>query len=181
MNPSNNLLQKINNTNAHIIYFLIIVIAIIINLIVFSPIRFNDGIEIAGTFIQIALPCYVLVPILVNKDGHGAKQMLAYLGAVLIITYILKYTLHVKRPYGGLHSFPSGHTVGAFSGAVFLSFRYGKKYAFWSLPIASFVAFSRVYTRNHWISDVCGSIILCFFVGIFMIKKYSAQKKIEQD
>lgn len=165
-------LDKITLLNANIIYFLCILIALIINIIFYYPVHVEDIIEISGTFIQIALPCYTIVPVLAKQDKQGAKQMLLLLTIVIIVTYILKFTIPIKRPYGGSMSFPSGHTAGAFTGAVFLSYRYGKKYLAVSMPLAIFVAFSRVYSRNHWLSDVLASIVLCFIVGTFVVKKY---------
>ncbi|MES2615548.1 MAG: phosphatase PAP2 family protein [Bdellovibrionota bacterium] len=165
--------NKLNFLNAHIIYFTCIFIALAITVFIFYNVNLLDGIEVLGTFIQIALPCYVLVPILVKKDLQGAKQMLLLLTLVLIVTYTLKIALPFKRPYGGSMSFPSGHTVGAFCGAVFLGFRYGKKYLFISMLFAIFVAFSRVYSQNHWPTDVYASILLCFLIGMFTVKKYS--------
>jgi membrane-associated phospholipid phosphatase len=161
---------NLNSFHANAIYFIIIFITFTINMFLFY--NSHDAIEILGTFIQIALPCYALVPILVKKDLRGARQMLLLLTTVLVITYILKIALPFKRPYGGSMSFPSGHTAGAFCGAVFLSFRYGKKYLCVSMPLAIFVAFSRVYSRNHWPIDVYASIVLCFFSGFFIVKKY---------
>lgn len=165
-------LSKINIKNANIIYFIGIFIAMIITIFTYFDANLENSIEILGTFIQIALPCYVLVPILAKKDLHGAKQMLVLLVLVLIITYILKFTVPSKRPYGGSMSFPSGHTAGAFIGAVFLSNRYGKKYMAIVMPLAIFVGFSRVYSRNHWPADVFASVVLCFLVGYFVVKKH---------
>jgi membrane-associated phospholipid phosphatase len=167
-----NHLEKLNIINANLIYFICILIALIINIFVYFNASLEDTIEILGTFIQIALPAYAIVPILAKKDKEGFKQMLLFLGVVLSITYILKFTIPVKRPYGGSMSFPSGHTAGAFIGSVFLSYRYGKKYMAIAMPLAIFVGFSRVYSRNHWISDVFGSVVICFVVGLFVVKKY---------
>lgn len=165
-------IHKINFFSANLIYFICILIAIIINIFFYYQTSFQNIIEILGTFIQIALPCYVIVPILAKRDMQGAKQMLVFLFFILAITYTLKFTYPSKRPYGGSMSFPSGHTAGAFCGAVFLSFRYGKKYLMYTMPLAFFVAFSRVYTRNHWLIDVFASIFICFFLGIFIVKKH---------
>jgi membrane-associated phospholipid phosphatase len=163
---------RLNSTYANAIFFVCIFISLIITFSMQYPRNLEDLIEILGTFIQIALPCYVLVPILAKKDLQGAKQMLLLFGIVLVVTYSLKFSIPSKRPYGGSMSFPSGHTASAFSGAVFLSYRYGRKYLAFAMPLAIFVAFSRVYSRNHWLTDVFASIVLCFIVGIFIVKKY---------
>jgi membrane-associated phospholipid phosphatase len=165
-------IDELSHIKAHVIYGLAIFIACLINIFFYYQVTFQDGIEIAGTFIQIALPCYVLVPILVKKDWEGMKKMLLFLAAVLIVTHALKWIVPIKRPYGGSGSFPSGHTAGAFLGCVFLSFRYGKIYFLATLPLAIFVAYSRVYTHNHWPTDVFAAIILCFTLGAILIPKW---------
>jgi len=60
-----------------------------------------------------------------------------------------------------LHSFPSGHTVSAFTTAVL--FAYWAKNKFWGLPLlilAMCVAYSRMYLSQHFFEDVtAGSVI----------------------
>jgi membrane-associated phospholipid phosphatase len=60
-----------------------------------------------------------------------------------------------------LHSFPSGHTVTAFSTAVL--FTYWAKNKFWGLPLlilAMCVGYSRMYLSEHFFEDVtAGSVI----------------------
>jgi membrane-associated phospholipid phosphatase len=60
-----------------------------------------------------------------------------------------------------LHSFPSGHTVTAFSTALILA--YWCKSKFWGLPlmlIAALVGYSRMYLSQHFFEDVtAGSAI----------------------
>ncbi len=58
-------------------------------------------------------------------------------------------------------SFPSGHTVVAFSISTVLARRIGNPWATAGLyALATGTALSRTYTRNHWLSDVvCGGII----------------------
>jgi len=60
-----------------------------------------------------------------------------------------------------LHSFPSGHTVTAFSTAVL--FTYWAKNKFWGFPLlilAMCVGYSRMYLSEHFFEDVtAGSVI----------------------
>jgi membrane-associated phospholipid phosphatase len=94
-------------------------------------------------------------------------------GAVSTIT---KTIVGRARPYMGLGnhefkpftftnedylSFPSGHTVVAFSISTVLSRRIGNIWATIGLyALATGTAASRTYTLNHWLSDVvCGGII----------------------
>ncbi|MBS1531933.1 MAG: phosphatase PAP2 family protein [Bacteroidetes bacterium] len=66
----------------------------------------------------------------------------------------------VRRPGpGGFESssFPSGHTIGAFAAAEFLSQEYGDRspaYTIAGYTVAIAVGGMRMYTHNHWFSDV---------------------------
>ena len=59
------------------------------------------------------------------------------------------------------HSFPSGHTITAFSTAIIIA--YWAKNKFWELPLlllATLVGYSRMYLSQHFFEDVtAGSVI----------------------
>ena len=78
------------------------------------------------------------------------------------------------------YSFPSGHTLACFEGAVGMMF-YSKKLGCASLVIAVLVAFSRLYLYVHYPSDVLAGIVLgtvFAFVSKFIVDKcYSAYEK----
>jgi membrane-associated phospholipid phosphatase len=137
-----NSLEKINKTNANIIYAFLLFCIFTFKILHYNQQNFDFWIETIGTILQLALPFYVVVPLLWKKDFLGTKQMLKFLIAVLIIIWSLKLGLsdllgfNTTRPRGGDMSFPSGHTAGAFLGLVFLTIRYGWKYALVVLPFA---------------------------------------------
>jgi len=70
------------------------------------------------------------------------------------VTFGLQYTIDEKRPNGEPHSFPSGHTSISFASAEFVRNRYGWKYGLPAYVLASFVAYSRVEAKQHYIHDV---------------------------
>lgn len=158
--------------NTNLFYFSCFFIVFVLGFWVNSGSNFMDYIEITGSILQVAIPCYALVPILWKKDKAGVKQMLLMLIFVLSTTYILKASLSVKRPYGGSMSFPSGHTASAFLGAIYLSLRYRLYYALISLPLAAFVGISRILSRNHWPSDVVGAACISLAFGLLIVKSY---------
>lgn len=164
-------MQIPNNKTLHGIYFFCLVAVIFVNALVNRGASFEGWVEIMGTILQIAVPAYALVPILEKRDKQGAVQMVAFLLAVLAVTYLLKFTVPEKRPYGGSMSFPSGHTAAVFTGTIFLSIRYGWKYFLTTVPIAVFVAYSRIYSRNHWPIDVAASIALCVILGFLIVRR----------
>lgn len=78
--------------------------------------------------------------------------------------------LIVKRP--SFYSFPSGHTASSFAVATLAIIRCSVPVWCGILTIALIVAFSRIYLRVHYLSDVvCGVLlgILCGFASVFII------------
>ena len=71
------------------------------------------------------------------------------------------------------YSFPSGHTIACFEGAVALML-HDKRLGIPALVIAVLVAFSRLYLYVHYPTDVLVSILLgtCFAIaGTLLVKK----------
>lgn len=63
------------------------------------------------------------------------------------------------RPSVEAGSFPSGHTMNAFSAAFVLTFRQERFYG-WALTVAILIAFSRIYLMMHFPTDVLGGMII---------------------
>jgi membrane-associated phospholipid phosphatase len=114
----------------------------------------SDGIQTAGDMLQFVLPASAYALTLANHDGKGAVQYTESAALTLGVTYALKYSLDTERPNGGSHSMPSGHTSISFSAAEFMRKRYGWEYGVPAYAAASFVAYSRVESREHHPQDV---------------------------
>ena len=74
-----------------------------------------------------------------------------------LVTRGLKEGIGETRPNGGMHSFPSGHTSNAFTGATILYFEYRdtKPLLAWSgYLFATATGVLRIYNNAHWVSDV---------------------------
>ncbi len=173
--------QKLCVVKANTVF--LIMFSLYISVIVFLDYQkdLHHWIVSIGHILQIAIPLYVLVPVLWKKDFKGLKQMLKIFAIVLGITWSFKLGLsqllgvHYIRPSGGTMSFPSGHTAAAFSGAIFLSIRYGWKYFVVFIPLALFVGWSRIYGNAHWPSDVAASIILCVISCLFFVNRHKVE------
>ena len=108
-----------------------------------------DGIQTAGDVLQFVLPATAGGLTLGYRDGQGALQLGESLAVTLGVTYALKYSIDERRPNGGSQSFPSGHSSISFSAAEFMRKRYGWEYGVPAYATASFVAYSRVESREH--------------------------------
>jgi hypothetical protein len=146
---------------------------------------------------------YYSMPLLAGMFYYGlsAKKDLPFQTALMgvkslviatILTRALKYPLNRFRPNenqgsqfwaGPLNpfslSFPSGHTTGAFAVASVLAKNYSHKK--W-IPIVSYslatgVGLSRIWTKEHWASDVVFGALIGWSVGTVVSKIECADKK----
>jgi len=118
--------------------------------------RAVGGIELAGDILEIALPVGAGVTTVGLRDWQGSLELGESEGVTLAATYALKYSLDTRRPNGGHYSFPSEHSSVSFSAAEFVRKRYGWKAGIPAYVAASFVAYSRVESNNHYSYDVIG-------------------------
>ncbi|MBC2857187.1 phosphatase PAP2 family protein [Cetobacterium sp. 2A] len=81
--------------------------------------------------------------------------------------YFVEDIIEKEIPYkGGYLSFPSGHTLTAFSAYFFLYLESDEKIMkFLWILLGILVGFSRIYLSYHWLSDVLASTILAYFIA----------------
>ena len=92
----------------------------------------------------------------------------------------VKYAVNRERPYGGDHSFPSGHTATSFMTATMLHKEYGWKSPWFSIggyTVAAVTGVSRIMNNAHWMSDVVagaafgiGSVHLGYYLTDLIFK-----------
>jgi membrane-associated phospholipid phosphatase len=118
--------------------------------------------EKVGQVIQVTIPVTGLLIAFSKDDTEGMKQLFYSVAASTAATWALKLTVRKKRPGNSKnrHSFPSGDTSLAFSGASFLGMRYGAAYGVPACGAASYVGYSRVQAKRHdWADVLCGGAI----------------------
>ncbi|MDR2420465.1 MAG: phosphatase PAP2 family protein [Puniceicoccales bacterium] len=113
-----------------------------------------------GDVAEIVMPCVTTAIILVKNDFLILPHWMMAGAMTALSVNFLKYTIPTKRPNGGKHSFPSGHTATAFVSACFLWFRYGYRYGMPMLVLAIFVGFSRIYSHSHYLRDVLAGALI---------------------
>jgi membrane-associated phospholipid phosphatase len=132
-----------------------------------------DGVERAGDVLQLVVPAVALGMTYQRDDAEGRTQFAKAFATNLGATYALKYTVDARRPNGGEHSFPSGHTSVAFQGAAFLHARYGWETAWPAYAAAAFVGYSRVDSRNHYTRDVVAGAALGVASSLYFTRPYT--------
>ncbi len=77
-----------------------------------------------------------------------------------VLEFDRPYHLRVPRTT----SFPSGHATASFTAAVLLTD--GTNWAWFVVPLAALVSFSRIYVRIHHASDVIGGVVVGLAIGL---------------
>jgi membrane-associated phospholipid phosphatase len=141
-----------------------------------------DSIHDAGDILQFVLPATAAGLTLGHRDGQGALQLSESVAVTLGVTYALKYSIDAKRPDGGGQSFPSAHTSLSFSAAEFMRKRYGWEYGLPAYAAASFVAYSRVESHEHYPHDVVAGAGIGILSSYIFTKPYKSwQVSVEGD
>ncbi|MBI4621513.1 MAG: phosphatase PAP2 family protein [Desulfobacterales bacterium] len=157
-------------------------ILIAITVVVFSAYFFGlacrslyaaDNIQTAGDVLMFVLPATAAGLTFGHCDSTGALQLGESLGVTLGATYALKYGINETRPNErDNHAFPSAHTSVSFSSAEFIRKRYGLIYGGPSYALATFVAYSRVESREHYIHDVAAGAAIGILSSYLFTKPY---------
>ncbi len=134
------------------------------------PAQAKSGAELGADVLQLALPAVGLGAAAAGSDWEGAGQLARSSSSALALTYVLKLSIDARRPDGGGESFPSGHTAAAFAGASFLTRRYGLRVGLPALGAASFVAWSRVHTRDHHVRDVAAGAGISILSALLLVQ-----------
>lgn len=118
-----------------------------------------------------------------EKEKETAENLIECLAFNSVINYSLKVIIGRERPSNtdnplsfnffsfSDNSFPSGHTLVAFTWAEVLNDAYGIWYI--GYPVAMLVGGARIYKNSHWASDVFAGA----FLGVFLTKVILAKKR----
>ena len=130
------------------------------------------SIETAGDVLMIALPTAAAGLTLGFRDGQGALELGKSVALILGVTYGLKFSIDEKRPNGDNQSFPSAHASISFGSAEFMRKRYGWNYGIPAYVAATFVAYSRVNSDQHYTRDVIAGAAIGIVSGYLFTEPY---------
>lgn len=136
-----------------------------------------------GDFFGTGVASLLIAAVQYEYDKPAARALAeSVVFAFVSTSLIFKPIIDRRRPNGGRHSMPSGHTSNAFATAASLAYRYG---AWWGVPaflLASFVGYQRVAAGFHWPTDVLAGAALGFFWGrATFFHEYEISPWIEKD
>jgi membrane-associated phospholipid phosphatase len=133
----------------------------------------SDGVEKAGSVIRTLIPAVAYGTTFYLHDKDGRSQFYKSFFSNLAVTYALKAAVDKTRPDGSDNeSFPSGHSSVAFQGAAFIGKRYGLKYGIPAYLGATFVAWSRVESDNHYTVDVVAGAVIGIVSSLVFTRPY---------
>lgn len=133
----------------------------------------SDSPENAGSIIRTLIPAVAYGTTWYLHDKEGRIQFYKSFFTNLGTTYALKALVDKTRPDGSDNeSFPSGHSSVAFQGAAFIHRRYGFGYAIPAYLGATFVAWSRVESDNHYTVDVLAGAAIGIASSFIFTKPY---------
>lgn len=102
-----------------------------------------------------------LVKAMAGNDAQGVIQLGLSSVTGIALNYGLNACIRKNRPdravgsgWSDHHAFPSTHSMAAFDGATFLMRRYGWKWGVPAWVVSTWVAWGRVYTKQHDCWDV---------------------------
>ena len=103
------------------------------------------------------------------------EETIAYTCAIST-GYLLKYTVNRERPDGSDNrSFPSGHSLFAFTGAELTRMDYGWGWGGGAYAVAVYTGAERIWGKKHWFTDVlagAGIGILSAHVGGWLLEPF---------
>jgi membrane-associated phospholipid phosphatase len=115
----------------------------------------SDAVATAGDAALVAVAAVAGGVTLCQKDTEGMIQLAKSSALDLAVTYGLKYAVSERRPNDeDNHSFPSAHASVSFTAAEYLRKRYGWEYGLPAYAVASFIGYSRVESKSHYVHDV---------------------------
>lgn len=135
-----------------------------------------------GDLMMAMAPAYALGMTVMEKDWIGTLQLAGSITAAQVATESIKMLEIEQRPNGSdWKSFPSGHSAGAFSAAMFVHKRYGWRPAIIPYAMSVITGWSRVHARAHYWHDVLGGAAVSALFTWLVVDKYDSKITVAAD
>lgn len=123
-----------------------------------------------GDLMMVMSPAYAFGMTVMANDWAGSLQLAESVAISQVVSEGIKSLELEERPNGSdKKSFPSGHSAGAFSGAMFVHKRYGWKPALIPYAMGLVTGWSRVHAQAHYWHDVlAGAAVSALFTWILV-------------
>lgn len=141
--------------------------------------------SVITNFGVVILMTVVIPTILLYKKNRKITYLLwTTFAASILIAFVIKLIMLRQRPIEPFtypfinlinYSFPSMHSMVIFS-LLPLLVKYLAKYRFFWIAFVFLVAFSRIYFRLHFLSDVVFGALAGYFIGIYLLKLHEREK-----
>ena len=142
----------------------------------FSSDSKNETLNRVSDALAIVIPLSALGTTIYLNDKDGQYDFYKAFGSTFVSVQALKLVVNEERPNEeNEKSFPSGHASYSFSGASFIHFRYGFKYAAIPYLGAIFTAYARVQTDEHYVHDVVAGAILATTFSYYFTDEYKVK------
>lgn len=129
----------------------------------------------------IAIPAYALALTAIKQDFQGLKQGLAAGAVSMAVGFTMKATIPERIPFNQEQidkgadpsyfpktgSFPSGHTMFAFTPTIYVHRRYGLEYALPAYMGSALVGYLQVQDKKHYWWDVVAGAALSAGITYF--------------
>lgn len=139
----------------------------------------DEHITEAGDILQYVLPITAGAATLFEEDWEGSKQFARSFGSAALVNTAAKGMIGKLRPNeSNYYSYPSGHSMAAFSGAGFLNIRYGPYIGVPAMGLAGFVGYSRVQSDNHFADDVIAGASVGLMFNWIWVTPYEGRYKL---
>lgn len=150
----------------------VLLLGILFCLSIVIDVQADGTFKLAGDALVFILPAAAAGLTIVYKDGQGTLQLGESAALAMGVTLGLKYTIEENRPNGEPRSFPSGHTSISFASAEFARNRYGWKVGLLAYVLASFVGYSRVEAKQHYVHDVMAGATIGILSSTLFTRPY---------
>ena len=130
--------------------------------------------ETSGDVLVVLLPTVAYGSTFAMDDEEGRMQFYKSFFSTLAVTQGVKASVNKTRPDGSDNkSFPSGHSSASFQAASFIQMRYGWKYGIPAYLTSSYVAWTRVKAKKHFVVDVMAGASLGVLSNLIFTDEYS--------